>query len=62
MPLDFQAMEERVRGFWDEEDIVARVRESTAGNEPFFMIDGPPYLTGPPHMGQFQNKVTKDVM
>ncbi|MDY6765909.1 MAG: isoleucine--tRNA ligase [Candidatus Nanohaloarchaea archaeon] len=62
MPLDFQEMEESVRDFWDEENIVEQVRESTEGNEPFFMIDGPPYLTGPPHMGQFQNKVTKDVM
>ncbi|MDY6770051.1 MAG: class I tRNA ligase family protein, partial [Candidatus Nanohaloarchaea archaeon] len=62
MPLDFQRMEERIREFWEDEDVVERVRESTEGNEPFFMIDGPPYLTGPPHMGQFQNKVTKDVM
>ncbi|MDY6768560.1 MAG: class I tRNA ligase family protein, partial [Candidatus Nanohaloarchaea archaeon] len=62
MPLDFQEMEQSVRAFWEENDIVEQVRESTEGNEPFFMIDGPPYLTGPPHMGQFQNKVTKDTM
>lgn len=62
MSPDFKEIESDVRKFWEANDIVETVRESTEGNEPFFMIDGPPYLTGPPHMGQFQNKTTKDTM
>lgn len=55
-------IEEEVRRFWEENDIKKKVRETTAGNEKFFMIDGPPYLTGPPHVGHMQGKVIKDVM
>lgn len=62
MALDIRELEDGVREFWAENNIVEKVRESTEGNEKFFMIDGPPYLTGPPHMGQFQNKTTKDTM
>ncbi len=59
---DPQKIEAEVSEFWKEENVKQRVRESTEGNEPFFMIDGPPYLNGYPHVGHMQGKVIKDIM
>lgn len=55
-------VETEVSNYWEENDIKQKVRESTEGNKPFFMIDGPPYLNGAPHVGHMQGKVLKDVM
>jgi len=55
-------VEEKVRKHWEENNVKEKVRESTEGNEPFFLIDGPPYLNGSPHVGHMQGKVLKDVM
>ncbi|MFB6099969.1 MAG: isoleucine--tRNA ligase [Candidatus Nanohalobium sp.] len=55
-------LEDEISNFWKENNVKERVRESTEGNEPFFMIDGPPYLNGYPHVGHMQGKVLKDVM
>jgi len=62
MSYDPKAIESRVSEYWETNSIVEKVRESTEGNKPFFMIDGPPYLNGPPHVGHMQGKVFKDVM
>ncbi|MDY6788475.1 MAG: isoleucine--tRNA ligase [Candidatus Nanohaloarchaea archaeon] len=55
-------IERKTQKYWRENDIKRKVREATEGNEPFFLIDGPPYLNGPPHVGHMQGKVLKDVM
>ncbi len=55
-------LEEEISEYWQQNSITEKVRESTEGNEPFFMIDGPPYLNGSPHVGHMQGKVIKDVM
>ncbi|WP_414837380.1 isoleucine--tRNA ligase [Candidatus Nanosalina sp. VS9-1] len=57
-----QEIEEKVQEYWDNNNVKQKVRESTEGNEPFFLIDGPPYLNGSPHVGHMQGKVIKDVM
>jgi len=57
-----EKVEQSISDFWKEENVKKRVRESTEGGEPFFMIDGPPYLNGAPHVGHMQGKVLKDVM
>ncbi len=57
-----QKLEEEISRYWDKNDIKQKVRERTEGNEPFFLIDGPPYLNGSPHVGHMQGKVLKDVM
>nr|EGQ39875.1 MAG: Isoleucyl-tRNA synthetase [Candidatus Nanosalinarum sp. J07AB56] len=56
-----QEIHESVQNHWEEENVREKVRESTEGNEPFFMVDGPPYLNGAPHVGHMQGKVLKDV-
>ncbi len=62
MSYNPQEIEEEVKNYWKENDVRRKVRESTEGKEPFFMIDGPPYLNGSPHVGHMQGKVLKDVM
>jgi isoleucyl-tRNA synthetase len=55
-------LEEKISEHWENNNIKQKVRESTEGKEPFFLIDGPPYLNGSPHVGHMQGKVLKDVM
>jgi isoleucyl-tRNA synthetase len=57
-----QKLEKDVSDHWQNNNIKQKVRESTEENEPFFLIDGPPYLNGSPHVGHMQGKVLKDVM
>ena len=59
---DQQKIESEISKYWQQNNVKEKVRESTEGNEPFFMIDGPPYLNGEPHVGHMQGKVLKDVM
>ena len=55
-------LEDGVRGFWDEEQVYARVRALHAGDPPFFFVDGPPYTTGHIHLGTAWNKIIKDAV
>ena len=57
-----ETLEDRVSDYWETNNVKQRVRESTEGNEPFFLVDGPPYLNGSPHVGHMQGKIIKDVM
>ncbi len=57
-----QKIENEISDYWNKNNVKEKVRESTEGNEPFFLIDGPPYLNGAPHVGHMQGKVLKDVM
>jgi len=57
-----EKVEQQVSEKWEQNNVKKKVRESTEGNEPFFLIDGPPYLNGAPHVGHMQGKVIKDVM
>ena len=57
-----EKVEQQVSEKWDDNNVKEKVRESTEGNEPFFLVDGPPYLNGAPHVGHMQGKVIKDVM
>jgi len=57
-----EKLENEISQHWKENNIKEKVRKSTEGKEPFFLIDGPPYLNGSPHVGHMQGKVIKDVM
>jgi isoleucyl-tRNA synthetase len=57
-----QQIESEISEFWEKNNIQEKVRKSTEGNESFFLIDGPPYLNGEPHVGHMQGKVLKDVV
>ncbi len=57
-----EKVESQISQYWENNNIKEKVRESTEDGEPFFLIDGPPYLNGAPHVGHMQGKVLKDVM
>ncbi|MFQ3308092.1 MAG: isoleucyl-tRNA synthetase [Candidatus Nanohaloarchaea archaeon] len=62
MSYNPQEIEQDIKDYWKENNVKQKVRDSTEGNEPFFLIDGPPYLNGSPHVGHMQGKVIKDTM
>ncbi len=55
-------LEAEVRSFWRDKNIKKKVREMNRGKDKFFLLDGPPYLTGDPHLGHMLNKVVKDTV
>ncbi len=55
-------LEKEIRNFWEKEDIKKRARKKNKGKKRFFLLDGPPYLTGAPHLGHMLNKVVKDTV
>jgi len=53
--------EEKIREYWVQNKIVAKVRnKQKEGKEKFYFMDGPPYATGHIHMGTGLNKIMKD--
>ncbi len=55
-------LESGVRGFWNDEQVYAKVRALHANDPPFFFVDGPPYTTGHIHLGTAWNKIIKDAV
>jgi len=55
-------LEERVRQAWSAGRAYDRTKQSRAGGEKFYFIDGPPYTTGSIHLGTAWNKTLKDVV
>ena len=47
---------------WQHENLYAAVQAATAGREPFWFVDGPPYANGDIHIGHAVNKVLKDIV
>ncbi len=45
---------------WEQQDLYESVIAARAGAEPFTFHDGPPYASGPLHVGHLLNKVLKD--
>jgi len=55
-------LEQRIREYWSEKDIYAKVKESRLAFPDFFFVDGPPYTTGSIHLGTSFNKTLKDAI
>ena len=47
---------------WQQMDLYGRLRQLSAGREPFILHDGPPYANGHLHIGHALNKILKDVI
>ncbi|MFN3280514.1 MAG: isoleucine--tRNA ligase [Tabrizicola sp.] len=47
---------------WERIGVYDRLRERSAGREPFVLHDGPPYANGHLHIGHALNKVLKDMV
>ncbi|MFP4045601.1 MAG: isoleucine--tRNA ligase [Candidatus Aenigmatarchaeota archaeon] len=59
---DQKKIEEEIKEYWKKNDIQSKAEEKNKGKEKYFFIDGPPYMSGPPHVGHMQGKVLKDAV
>ena len=55
-------LEEEVIGWWSEKDVYRKAKASRKNGKKFYFVDGPPYVTNPPHVGTAWNKIMKDVV
>lgn len=59
---DFNALEQEVINFWEEDRTFEKSLEKTRNGEPYVFYDGPPFATGLPHYGHILASTIKDVM
>jgi len=57
-----RSVEEEVLRWWEERSIYAKSKSQRKGRKKFYFLDGPPYVTNPPHVGTAWNKLLKDVV
>jgi isoleucyl-tRNA synthetase len=62
MKADLAQREPQQLERWSEQGIYQRIREVSAGREPFRFHDGPPYANGAIHLGHAVNKILKDIV
>ncbi len=48
--------------WWEKKSIYRRIRNQGKGRKKFYFLDGPPYVTNPPHVGTAWNKLLKDAV
>ncbi|MEM3754123.1 MAG: isoleucine--tRNA ligase [Candidatus Bathyarchaeia archaeon] len=54
--------EEEIIDFWETNNIYEKTKSKLVGKPKFYFLDGPPYVTNPPHVGTAWNKTLKDVV
>jgi len=60
MQANLPKNEPRMLARWDAMGIYERIREARRGAPPYLLHDGPPYTSGPIHLGTAMNKTLKD--
>ncbi|MFZ0731723.1 MAG: isoleucine--tRNA ligase [Candidatus Sulfotelmatobacter sp.] len=60
MKANLPQNEPKMLEHWEEMGIYQRIREARKGAERYILHDGPPYTSGPIHMGTALNKCLKD--
>jgi isoleucyl-tRNA synthetase len=60
MKANLPQNEPKLLAHWEEMGIYARIREARKGQPQYILHDGPPYTSGPIHMGTALNKCLKD--
>jgi isoleucyl-tRNA synthetase len=60
MKANLPQNEPKILGRWEEERIYDRIREARRGAPTYVLHDGPPYTSGPIHLGTAFNKCLKD--
>ncbi|VVB67919.1 Isoleucine--tRNA ligase [Candidatus Norongarragalina meridionalis] len=58
---DSKLVEEEVRTFWKEKQIPQGLAEHRKVAKKYFVLDGPPYVNGTPHVGHVKTTACKDV-
>jgi isoleucyl-tRNA synthetase len=62
MKANLVQREPEIQERWKEMNLYGKIREARRGKALFVMHDGPPYANGDGHVGQFRNKILKDVV
>jgi len=57
-----QKIEKEILEFWEREKIPQKVVEFDRKKPKFYVLDGPPYLTNVPHVGNVRATINKDVI
>ena len=60
MKANLPQNEPKMLAHWEQERLYERIRESRKGAPKFVLHDGPPYTSGPIHLGTAMNKCLKD--
>src|SRR6202042_853441 len=60
MKANLPQNEPKMLARWEEARIYQRIREARKGSPTYILHDGPPYTSGPIHMGTALNKCLKD--
>ncbi|HTU40147.1 MAG TPA: class I tRNA ligase family protein, partial [Candidatus Aquilonibacter sp.] len=60
MKANLPQNEPKMLARWEQEQIYERIREARKGSPVYVLHDGPPYTSGPIHMGTALNKCLKD--
>ncbi len=60
MKANLPQNEPKILARWEQERIYERIREARKGAPTYILHDGPPYTSGPIHMGTALNKCLKD--
>jgi len=60
MKANLPQNEPKILARWEESGIYERIREARKGAPTYILHDGPPYTSGPIHMGTALNKCLKD--
>ncbi len=56
-----QKVEEEVLRWWENNNSYLKTKKKLLNRPKFYFLDGPPYVTNPPHVGTAWNKILKDV-
>ena len=60
--LDLKKIEEEVREFWQKQGIYSKLEKKNEKGKKFWLLDGPPFANGVPHIGHIKNTVFKDLV
>ncbi len=59
---DPKVIEESILKFWQEQQIVEKLRKRNKGKQKFYFLEGPPYTSGRIHLGHAWNIALKDIV
>lgn len=54
--------EDQILRWWDASQVYRELKLMRKNGEKFYFLDGPPYVTNPPHIGTAWNKILKDAL
>jgi isoleucyl-tRNA synthetase len=54
-------IQKEIMDFWSKNKIPDRIVKFGRGKKKFFLLDGPPYVNGVPHVGHIKTTTTKDI-